>query len=97
MFLKKENELKMEKNNKQKCICCNKEQIVLISVQTNHHSFFLQRRTGVCQQCLKEKDINSICKEYELKEVTESIRQTEETLESLHEDKQEIEGNYEVK
>ncbi|KKM97761.1 hypothetical protein LCGC14_1164710 [marine sediment metagenome] len=66
------------------CICCDKEQEVLISVEMKADSIFLHRR-GICQSCLKDKDVNKVCKEYEIKKTEQSIEESEIGLGSLKE------------
>lgn len=65
-----------------KCICCDKEQEVLVSVEMKSNSIFLHRR-GVCQSCLKTEDINKVCEEFEIRKQTESIKEMESSLESM--------------
>ncbi len=72
------------KNEPLKCICCNKEQEVLVSVEIRDFSIFLHRK-GVCQNCLKEEDINNVCKEYEIRKTKEGIKESEDGLKTLKE------------
>ena len=67
-----------------KCICCDKDQEVLVSVEMKDFSIFLHRK-GVCQNCLKNEDINKVCKEYEIRSTKRSIKESEDSLNSLKE------------
>lgn len=78
------------RDEKQKCISCNKEQAILIAVETEDHSFFMQK-VGVCQECIINKDINKVCNEYELRKVNEHIRDNNTALEQFEEEKAVIE------
>ena len=74
----------MNRDDYMKCICCDKEQEVLISAEMKSTSIFMHRR-GVCQNCLKTKDINKICEEFEIRKAKESIVEMESSLESMKE------------
>ena len=67
-----------------KCICCNKEKEVLVSVEMRNNSIFLHRR-GVCQECLRDENINNVCKEFEIKKTQESIKEMEDSLTAMKE------------
>ena len=74
-----------------RCICCDKVQEVLISVEMKNTSLFLHRR-GVCQKCLKEKDINKVCQEFELTKTKENIEEMEMSLSGLKDHLKELKG-----
>ena len=73
-----------------KCICCNEEKEILISVEKKSQSIFLHRR-GVCQDCLKNKDINKVCEEFELRETKTKIKEQEGFLEDLKDELKRLE------
>lgn len=54
------------------CIICGKQQEVLVSVKVKGDVIFCHNR-GVCQNCLKNKDINKVCKEFSIRKVKEKI------------------------
>jgi len=71
-----------EEEEYMKCICCNKKQEVLISVEMEKFSIFLQRR-GVCQVCLKNEDINKVCINYEIRKTKQEIKEREDSLSEM--------------
>jgi len=71
-------------DDQMKCICCDKEQEVLVSVEMKSNSIFTSRR-GVCQECLKNKNINNVCIEFEIKEAKKSIESSESSIEQMKE------------
>ncbi len=68
--------------DKMNCICCNQEKEVLISVETKHDSIFLHRK-GVCQECVKTKDMNKVCTEFEIRQTKGKIKEFEDALQSM--------------
>ena len=58
------------------CIICDKQKEVLIEVKVKGDFFFCNKR-GVCQGCLKNKDINKVCKEFSIRKVKEQIDELE--------------------
>jgi Zn-dependent alcohol dehydrogenase len=69
-------------DDKMKCICCDKEQQVLVSVEMESNSIFTHRR-GVCQKCLKDKDINNICTEFEIRNAEKTIEESRNRIEEM--------------
>ncbi len=57
-----------------KCICCDEEQEVLLSVEMKSTSIFSHRR-GVCQKCIKDKNINDVCVDFEIREANNTIKE----------------------
>lgn len=86
----------MVNNDYMKCICCNKEQEVLISTEMKSTSVFSHRR-GVCQVCLKNKDINKVCEEFEISKTEESIEDLEMSLKGLQKNLKELKGSHKQK
>jgi len=67
-----------------KCICCHEEQVVLISVEMKSTSIFSHRR-GVCQKCLKDKDINNVCVDFEIREAGNTIKEAKVRITEMEE------------
>ena len=80
----------MKGNDEYKCLICNKEQEVLVGVRVKGDLFFARDR-GVCQECLKTKDINKVCKEFSIRKMKEKIKACEESIESFSKDLKELE------
>lgn len=73
-----------------KCICCDKSQEVLVSVEMKNSSIFGYKR-GVCQGCLKTEDINKVCVEFEIRKTRESIKESETVIDSLKDNLKKLE------
>ena len=71
-----------DSSDRMKCICCNQEKEALISVELQRDSIFAYRR-GVCQDCIKNKDINNFCTEFEIRKTEEKISDFKEALKDM--------------
>jgi len=67
-----------------KCICCDQLKEVLIQVAVRSDTFFMNRR-GVCQDCIKTKDINKVCEEFEIRKTKNHIKEVEQNLKIMKE------------
>jgi len=74
-----------------KCIVCGEEKKVLITVevQSDAHSIFTRHR-GVCQKCIKEKDIEEVCNNFVIRKIDEDIEKAKGSLEFLEEQKKQL-------
>ncbi len=85
----------MGSEDQMKCICCDREQEVLVSVEMKNTSIFGYRR-GVCRECLKIKDINKICIEFEIRKTKESIKDSEVAIDGLKDHLKKLDDAVEV-
>ena len=79
-----------DENDQMKCICCNKEQEVLVHVEMKNSSIFGYRR-GVCQECLFKKDINKICVAFEIRKTKKSIKDSEMAISTMKDNLKKLE------
>jgi SpoVK/Ycf46/Vps4 family AAA+-type ATPase len=73
------------------CIVCDKQQEVLIDVKVKGDTIFCNHR-GVCQSCLKNKDINKVCKEFSIRKVKEKINDLEISMREFKKQVKELQG-----
>ena len=73
-----------EEDESMKCLCCNEKKEALIQVMLKKDSIFMHSR-GICQDCVKTRDINKICSEFEIRKTKKAIQESEQGLESLKE------------
>jgi hypothetical protein len=66
------------------CLVCGKKKDTLISVISNldKGSFFYHNR-GVCQNCLRDRNIDKVCKEAVMLKAEEQLKSAEQHLEFI--------------
>ena len=69
-----------------KCLCCGKIKKVLVLVLTENDSFYSQGKEGVCQDCIKNKDIEETISESKIGKIKAKIKEEKEFIENAEAD-----------
>jgi hypothetical protein len=73
-----EKKRKVDKD-RMKCICCGEKKPILFSVTTEFDSLF-SHYSGVCQDCIKSKDVLKIRIDTELQKARELLEDSKESV-----------------